>query len=82
MGRSLLPSVSAHQAQHFAVSHPSRLPPCQLESCRWQVMKSHGAARLPSGEAMGAAAPGRRREMLLPWRLFPDKNPLVFWGEM
>lgn len=30
MGRSLLPSVSAHQAQHFAVSHPSRLPPCQL----------------------------------------------------
>ena len=34
MGRSLLPSVSAHQAQHFAVSHPSRLPPCQLVSWR------------------------------------------------
>ena len=34
MGRSLLPSVSAHEAQHFAVSHPSRLPPCQLESWR------------------------------------------------
>ena len=85
MGRSLLPSVSAHQAQHFAVSHPSRLPPCQLESWRHLPVASDEIPwrRAPAlGEAMGAAAPGRRREMLLPWRLFPDKNPLVFWGEM
>jgi len=72
--RNISPFLIRHGYRRASWSHGG--------NCRWQVMKSHGAARLPSGEAMGAAAPGRRREMLLPWRLFPDKNPLVFWGEM
>ena len=70
MGRSLLPSVSAHQAQHFAVSHPSRLPPCQLESWRhlpvasdeipWRFAPALGESqgRSPARMEKGNAVPG------------------------